>query len=95
VSGRLSGRSEDMNWFWDQRQRWIAETVGIFGFINREHIVCKFGVSVPQASADLREFQKRRPGAIIYDKSLKRYVLKDGEATEDELRREAFFGDPK
>lgn len=69
-----------MNWFTDQRQRWIAETLGIFGFINREHIERKFGVSTPQASGDLREFQKRNPNAIIYDATAKRYVaLADGE----------------
>jgi len=69
-----------MNWFWDQRQRWIAETVGIFGFINREHIVRKFGVSVPQASTDLRDFQRLHPNAIRYDKTAKRYVAFDAEA---------------
>lgn len=63
-----------MNWFTDQRQRWIAETLGIFGFINREHIERKFGVSTPQASMDLREFQKRNPGAVSYDVSAKRYI---------------------
>jgi hypothetical protein len=63
-----------MNWFTDQRQRWIAETVGIFGFINREHIVRKFGVSVPQASTDLRDFQRMHPKAIEYDKTAKCYV---------------------
>jgi hypothetical protein len=65
-----------VNWFWDQRQRWIAETIGIFGFINREHIERKFGVSTPQASNDLRDFQRLHPGAIEYDKAAKRYVAK-------------------
>jgi DeoR/GlpR family transcriptional regulator of sugar metabolism len=62
-----------MNWFAEQRQQWIAEIVGVFGFINREHIVRKFGVSVPQASMDLREFQRQHPNVIRYDKSTKRY----------------------
>lgn len=62
-----------VNWFTDQRQRWIAETVGIFGFINRDHIVRKFGVSVPQASVDLREFQRLHPRAIKYNQTSKRY----------------------
>ena len=64
-----------MNWFTDQRQRWIAETLGIFGFINREHIVRKFGVSVPQASTDLRDFQRQNPNACIYNKTTKRYEV--------------------
>ncbi len=67
-----------MSWFGDQRQKWIAETLDIFGFINREHIMRKFGVSVPQASADLRDFQKQNPEAITYNKSAKRYEKAHG-----------------
>lgn len=63
-----------MNWFCDQRQEWIAETVRVFGFINRDHIVRKFGVSVPTASLDLQEFQRANPSCVTYDKSAKRYV---------------------
>jgi hypothetical protein len=63
-----------MNWFAQHRQEWIAETLHVFGFINREHIRRKFGVSTPQASADLREYQRANPGAITYDTSGKRYV---------------------
>jgi len=67
-----------MNWFAQRRQDWIAETVRVFGFINREHIQKKFGVSTPQASTDLREFQRVHPGAITYDRSGKRYVAAKG-----------------
>ena len=63
-----------MNWFAKHRQKWIAETLRVFGFINRQHLMRKFGVSMPQASADLAEFQRRNPGAIVYDKSKKCYV---------------------
>lgn len=62
-----------MNWFAEHRQQWIAETLYVFGFINREHIIRKFRVSVPQASMDLREFQKNNPGIVTYNKSVKRY----------------------
>lgn len=65
-----------MNWFCEARQQWIAETIRIFGFINRDHIVKKFAISVPQASLDLREFQKNNPNAIVYDKSRKTYLVK-------------------
>lgn len=61
-------------WFEQHRMEWIAETLRIFGFINREHIMRKFGVSMPQASADLRVFQRRQPGLMAYDLSAKRYV---------------------
>lgn len=63
-----------MNWFARHRQQWITETVHVFGFINREHIERKFGVSTPQASMDLREYMRMNPGMIVYDKTAKRYV---------------------
>lgn len=61
------------NWFSEQRQKWIGETVDIFGFISREHIARKFGVSIPQASQDLSEFQRRNPTSLTYDSSAKFY----------------------
>lgn len=65
----------DCNWFVRHRQDWIAETVRIFEFINREHLERKFGISTPQASMDLRQFQEERPGVIEYNRSTKRYEL--------------------
>jgi len=62
-----------MTWFTEHRLAWIKESVEIFGFINREHIQKKFGVSTPQASYDLREAQARWPNLVIYNKSSKRY----------------------
>lgn len=46
----------------------------VFGYINREHIQRKFGVSTPQASMDLNAFMRANPGRITYDKSSKRFV---------------------
>jgi len=63
-----------MNWFAERRLEWIEETVRIFGFIRIAHIQRKFEISRPQASNDLAEFQRRRPGRIVYDKSAKQYV---------------------
>ena len=63
-----------MSWFTAHRQEWIAETLRVFGFINREHLVRKFGISVPQASMDLQEYQRNNPAAMSYDKTKKRYV---------------------
>lgn len=53
---------------------WIAETLSVFGYINREHIERKFGVSTPQASIDLNRFARLHPHAMTYDKTAKRYV---------------------
>lgn len=66
-----------MNWFVEKRQNWIMESVHIFGFINREHIIKKFGVSVPQASQDLRLFIQNNPKILIYNKNAKRYELNE------------------
>jgi hypothetical protein len=62
-----------LRWFTQYRMDWIAETLRIFGFINREHIERKFGVSTPQASADLSSFMRLYPHAMFYNKSAKRY----------------------
>lgn len=63
-----------MNWFEQQRQDWIMEMLGIYGFINRGHLMAKFEISQPQASADLQRFQRDNPKAMRYDLSRKCYV---------------------
>ncbi len=65
------------DWFKAQRQQWIAETLHVFGFIRREHIERKFGISTPQASIDLQTFRRENPGAIEYDSSAKLYRSPD------------------
>ena len=67
-----------MNWFANHRMDWIAETLRVFGYINREHLVRKFEISVPQAAIDFKNFQRRYPDAMEYDKSQKRYVRAKG-----------------
>lgn len=65
--------STESNWFVQHRLEWIAETLRIFGFINRVHIERKFGISTPQASADLQIFEIKNPGVVKYNRSSKRY----------------------
>ena len=64
-----------MRWFEQTRQEWIAETLRVFGFIQRQHLMRKFGISMPQASADLQRFQKDNPRAMKYDTIAKRYEV--------------------
>lgn len=64
------------DWFVNQRMAWIAETLRVFGFINREHLQVKFGISQPQASMDLQRFARTHPDAITYNLSAKRYERK-------------------
>lgn len=70
-----------MRWFQQHRIEWIAETIRVFGFINRHHLILKFGISTPQASYDLSTFQQLNPGVLVYDKSAKRYVTAQMETT--------------
>ena len=63
-------------WYTNHRMEWIAETLRVFGFINREHIQRKFGLSTPQASLDLKRFQRLNPNACEYNLQAKRFVRK-------------------
>jgi hypothetical protein len=64
----------EQRWFKQHRLEWIAEMLRIYGFINRQHIMRKFGLSMPQASIDLRDFQKLYPKVAEYDLSAKAFV---------------------
>jgi DeoR/GlpR family transcriptional regulator of sugar metabolism len=65
-------------WYKNHRLEWIAEMLRIYGFINREHVMRKFGISTPQASKDLNDFQKKNPNAVSYDLSVKKFIARDG-----------------
>lgn len=62
-----------MRWYARQRMAWIAETLRVFGYINRHHLQLKFGISKPQASADLTTFQRLYPDAMKYNQYAKYY----------------------
>lgn len=66
--------TDNMSYYSRLRQEWIAETLDIFGFIQRKHLVRKFEISVPQASADIQRFMRDHPGAMEYDPRQKCYV---------------------
>lgn len=60
-------------WFKNYRMEWIAEMLDIYGFINREHLMKKFGISTPQASKDLNDFMRQHPDKMQYSLREKRY----------------------
>lgn len=62
-----------MRWFEEHRQAWIAEMLNIYGFIGREHLHRKFGISTAQAAIDFNTFQSEHPGVMTYNLSTKRY----------------------
>lgn len=72
-------------WFENQRVAFIAEMLHVYGFINREHLMRKFSISMPQASKDLSAFERRSAGGVRYNLSAKRYESTNGMA--DRLRK--------
>lgn len=67
-------RVEPMNWAKEQRLEFIAKMLHVYGFINREHLVKMFRISIPQAAGDFRTFKSLHPGRMEYDTSRKCYV---------------------
>jgi hypothetical protein len=61
------------NWFQTKRLEFIRESLCVYGFIRRDHLMRKFGISMPQASKDLRIYVKAYPDSVSYNLSTKRY----------------------
>ena len=66
-----------MRYFEKLRVEWIIESLEIFGFINREHVCKKFGVTSQIASKDFGTVQKLHPHLMRYDTSTKCYWKKE------------------
>ncbi|MGB0507107.1 MAG: hypothetical protein ACPGGK_13005 [Pikeienuella sp.] len=49
----------------------------VYGFINRVHMVRKFGISTAQAAIDFREFNQSNPEAMKYCPRKKIYLATD------------------
>lgn len=58
----------------ERRLEFIEHRLYWQGGVNRGDIIESFGVSQPQASNDLSQYQKLAPDNMRYDTSLKRYV---------------------
>ena len=58
----------------EQRLKFIDFLVSHYGSINRSALVDYYGISIPQASLDLRDYMKLAPSNLIYDKVLKTYT---------------------
>jgi hypothetical protein len=61
-------------WSVEQRLEFIDFRLFWEGRVNRSDLVDSFGVSVPQASADLTQYQIEAKNNAVYDKTLKTYV---------------------
>lgn len=64
----------DLRWSEEARLRAIDAAAFWEGRINRADLMRRFGISVPQATNDLREYQARAPGNLRYDTREKAYL---------------------
>ena len=62
-----------MNYAAEQRLRLIDFLVSQYGYINRSALVEYFGISIPQASNDIKQYLKLAPENIEYSASKKVY----------------------
>ncbi len=62
-----------MKWGVGQRLSFIEARLCWEGHINRKDLMSRFGISIPQASSDLRKYQESAPDNLKYDKSGKFY----------------------
>lgn len=60
----------------DRRQWFISDLLAERGYFNRSDICNAFGVSVPQASLDIRRWLDSNPSAATYNMTSKRYEVK-------------------
>lgn len=61
-------------WSVEQRLEFIDFRLYWEGHVNRSDLVDHFGISVPQASADLANYRAIARGNAVYDKTRKKYV---------------------
>jgi predicted DNA-binding transcriptional regulator YafY len=70
----MGKEAADLRWGVEQRLEFIEFRLFWEGSLNRADITQYFGVSVPQASKDLTQYQALAPDNIGYDRSEKRYL---------------------
>lgn len=73
----MSVSDPELRWGVEQRLEFIEFRLFWEGGINRADITGFFGVSVPQASKDLTQYQELAPENVRYDRSQKRYFATD------------------
>src|SRR5579875_2745678 len=69
----MGHRAAELRWGVEQRLEFIEFRLFWEGGLNRADITRYFGVSVPQASKDLSQYQELAPDNLVYDRSEKRY----------------------
>lgn len=67
-----------MTWAVERRLDYIDWRLLVCGEMRREDLVRTFGISMSQASNDIRKFIAAYPTAAAYDKNGKRYIPANG-----------------
>jgi predicted DNA-binding transcriptional regulator YafY len=66
--------AQNLRWGVVKRLEFIELRLYWDGMLRRKDLTDQFEISVPQASADIAEYQERAPGNIEYDASRKGYI---------------------
>lgn len=61
----------------EQRLRLIDFLLFHYGSLAREQLVDYFGISMPQATRDLKAYKDRAPDNMLLNQSTKRYIKTD------------------
>ena len=61
------------DWYRQQRQMFISEMIRVVGYVNRKHLMLKFGICEAQAAHDLADFRAEHPKLMEYDAKEKRF----------------------
>lgn len=75
---RDGGRAgPDLSWSAEERLRFVEAAAFWDGRINRGDLIGAFGISVPQATIDLKRYQEVAPGNLRYDPREKSYLSEE------------------
>ena len=69
-------QTTDLRWSQEARLRAIDLAAFWEGRVNRAELNRRFGISVPQATNDLRDYQTRAPANLCYDAREKTYLAR-------------------
>lgn len=69
----MGNKTNASRWSAQERLAHVERVIYWRGWVRRADICDRFGVSLPQASADIAEYMRRNPSALRYDPSGKRY----------------------
>lgn len=73
----MDNPTSDLRWGPEQRLEFIEFRLFWEGSINRNDLIERFGVSVPQSSNDLTTYRDKAPDNLRYDGKVKRYLASE------------------